>query len=207
MDDIIKQRVQAYYVVAGNDATGPFSLDHAKSILHKYTAGATAPSRAIFQVQGCTVLKDPHTVGGEKQGDGQPAGFNKYWHDWNDINRMHAILHHHHQRFYVAIANDAKGPFCLSHAKNILRKYPRGETPPSRAIFEVENGAFVKDPHHVGGEYQGRALKAGFNRYWNGWGYIHRMHDIVQKRVEAYYVVTGNDVHGPFSLTRAKGIL
>ena len=34
---------------------------------------------------------DPHRIGGQDQGKGNAAVFNKYWNDWNDIRRMIAI--------------------------------------------------------------------------------------------------------------------
>jgi hypothetical protein len=34
---------------------------------------------------------DPHTVGGQNQGGGVTAGFNKWWYGWGDINEMNKM--------------------------------------------------------------------------------------------------------------------
>lgn len=163
---------QRFYAVVGSVPTGPFSLIHAKNILHKYPRGNRPPSRAIFEVINGVIVQDPHRVGGENQGLALNAGFNRYWTGWDDINRMYAILKQHIQAYYIVAGNDAKGPLTLAYAKNILNKYPQGAIVPSRAIFEVKDGAVVKDPHHSGGQNQGVGVKAGFNKYW------HDGHDI-----------------------------
>lgn len=207
MCSLLSNRVLAYCVVAGSSAQGPFSLTHAKSILNKYPRGETPPSRAVFEVRDGVVLQDPHHVGGENQGIALKAGFNRYWTGWDDINRMHAILQKRVQAHYVVAGNDSKGPFSLAHAKSILHTYTPGATVPSRAVFEVRNCIVLKDPHSVGGEKQGDGLEAGFNMYWHEWHDINRMHAMLDKHIQEYYVAIGNKAKGPFCLAHAKNIL
>ena len=61
----------------------------AKQYLKRYSG--SYPSRMVTEVQHGIVKMDPHMIGGQDQGKGNVAGFNKYWNDWNDIRRMIAI--------------------------------------------------------------------------------------------------------------------
>eukprot|EP00177_Eucheuma_denticulatum_P004446 GFKZ01008076.1.p1 GENE.GFKZ01008076.1~~GFKZ01008076.1.p1 ORF type:complete len:479 (-),score=47.46 GFKZ01008076.1:964-2400(-) len=78
-----------FLVIVDQAVTGEFSdLSVAKAELYKYPSGATSPSRLVAQVVNGVVMSDPHVVAGEDQGAGLGAGFNKFWSDQNDINRL-----------------------------------------------------------------------------------------------------------------------
>ena len=67
-------------------------LEDNKNYLNtKYGKGVNSPSRMIVDVSNGTVSEDPHTVGGQNQGGGVNAGFNKWWWNWNDIHAMTAV--------------------------------------------------------------------------------------------------------------------
>ena len=42
---------------------------------------------AEVDAQG-NLKRDPHVVGGQNQGAGKRAGFNKWWGGWSDINSL-----------------------------------------------------------------------------------------------------------------------
>lgn len=64
-------------------------------------------------------------MGGEKQGDGPRAGFNRYWKDGHDINRMWSVVNMEHNprpkapEYFVNVGDVGKGPFSLPYAKKI----------------------------------------------------------------------------------------
>ena len=77
-----------FLVIHNGKVTGRYdTIEEAKAKLSTYPTGSS-PSRMIAEVKDGTVLSDPHTVGGQNQGGGLGAGFNKWWGDWSDINRM-----------------------------------------------------------------------------------------------------------------------
>lgn len=81
-----------FIVVAGDRVVADFEdIEKAKAELSKYPKGARSPSRAVFEVIDGVVGSDPHTVNGENQGAAMASGFNKFWWNWNDINRMKEI--------------------------------------------------------------------------------------------------------------------
>jgi len=78
--------VHEYIVVVWPNAVGRFdTLDAAKASLDTYNSG----SRLIAEVIEGEVQRDPHTISGQEQDEGN--GFSKYWHNWHDINRMIAL--------------------------------------------------------------------------------------------------------------------
>jgi len=78
-----------FLVCVGNSVVGEYvSLCDAKRELNKYPPGIKTPSRCIFEVKNGKIEPDPRIVGGEKQVDGLSAGYNRWWWDWHDINRM-----------------------------------------------------------------------------------------------------------------------
>lgn len=83
-----------YFLIVANGAVVHHSADiedNKKYLMTKYGSGASRPSRMIAEVSGGKVAEDPHTVGGQNQGGGVNAGFNKWWLNWNDIHKMTAV--------------------------------------------------------------------------------------------------------------------
>lgn len=81
-----------YLVVAGGKVIGEFEdIEDAKEALKKFPPGTRRPSRLVLEVVDGIIQKDPHTVGGQNQGLGVEAGFNKFWWDWHDIKKMIVI--------------------------------------------------------------------------------------------------------------------
>merc|ERR1719482_1948113 len=72
--------------------TGPFStLADAKKELNK-RKGSSSNRQMICEMSSHGGAKaDPHIVGGEQQGGGPAAGFEKYWYNWNDIHLMNSM--------------------------------------------------------------------------------------------------------------------
>jgi uncharacterized protein YwgA len=63
-----------------------------KYLMDKYGRKASQPSRMIVEVgTDEDVDADPHDVGGQNQGGGFDAGFNKWWRNWDDIKSMTAV--------------------------------------------------------------------------------------------------------------------
>lgn len=163
-----------------------FDLEDAKAKLMKYPPSAPTPSRMIAEVIDGVVNPDPHTVGGENQGSGINAGFNKRWTGRSDIHRMTRVA----QKFvikepvsFVLVEHPSKfGVYAnLEDAKVDLMTYPLRAPSPSRMIAEVFGKVVQRDPHIVGGQNQRGGVNAGFNKWWNGWSDIHRMTAIVEK--------------------------
>ena len=82
-----------FLVVAdGNVVHISSNVESCKEYLNKnYEVGAPKPERMVCELRKGKVVEDPHTCGGQNQGDGLTAGFNKYWSDWQDIQRMNDI--------------------------------------------------------------------------------------------------------------------
>lgn len=85
----------------------------------------------------------------------------------------------------------------LFDAMKELRRHRSG----SRCIFEVKNKKLVSDPHKIAGFAQ--IPRNGFNKYWNDWYDIRRMHRIAalwyadkhkpNPRVNGKFIVVVND--------------
>jgi hypothetical protein len=166
--------LSTFIVVANGNVTGMYkNLEQAKADLNKYPKGASSPSRMIAEFRDRTVQADPHLVGGQRQGDGLKAGFNKWWRDWNDINSMVKVAQNfiRSKTLFIVVANkQVVGMYNnLLQAKAELNNYPKGAPSPSRMIAEVRSGVVQGDPHVVGGQRQGDGLKAGFNKWWLNW--------------------------------------
>lgn len=179
------ETLSTFIVVANGKVTGMYkNLEPAKAELNKYPKGASSPSRMIAEFKDGTVLADPHVVGGERQGDGLKAGFNKWWWNWNDINSMVKVAQDFIKgtTLFIVVANKQVVGMCndLEQAKAELNNYPKGASSPSRMIAEVKNGVVQGDPHVVGGERQGDGLKAGFNKWWWNWNDINSMVKVAQ---------------------------
>ena len=72
-----------YLVVNDGGVVGPFiNIEHAKEKLKGISSG----NRFIAEVYAGKLQSDPHNIGGILQS--QSNGFNKYWGDWPDINRL-----------------------------------------------------------------------------------------------------------------------
>ena len=78
--------------------------------------------------------------------------------------------------FCVAIGSDSvKGPFSdIGSAKQELNKNTGSATNRQMICEMTKNGA-KSDPHTVGGQNQGGGAASGFQKWWGGWGDIHRM--------------------------------
>ena len=63
----------------------------------------------------------------------------------------------------------------IEAAKAVLMGMNKG----NRLIAEVESpNGLNRDPHIVGGQNQGKGIRAGFNKYWCGWSCINKLMDI-----------------------------
>jgi hypothetical protein len=84
----------AYFLVVVNKKVVHHSgdlEDCKKYLMTKFGKGANRPSRMICEVTNGKVVEDPHTVGGQNQGAGVNAGFNKWWMGWGEIHAMQAV--------------------------------------------------------------------------------------------------------------------
>jgi len=113
--------IREYVLVEGNEVKGVYGTTaDAKQALAPYPEG-NPPSRMIVEVINGVVQSDPHTVNGENQGGGVSAGWNKWWGDWFDINRMLGVVRTYIQQkcsdgqesmpvdFQLTLANEAGG--------------------------------------------------------------------------------------------------
>ena len=75
-----------FLVVRDSGVVGTYNdLEEAKQALNAINTG----NRFIAEVNADGSLdRDPHLVGGQNQGAGISAGFNKHWCDWPCINRL-----------------------------------------------------------------------------------------------------------------------
>ena len=73
-------------MVSDSGVIGAYNdLQEAKQVLNGINTG----NRFIAEVNSDGNLnRDPHFVGGQNQGAGTSAGFNKHWCDWPCINRL-----------------------------------------------------------------------------------------------------------------------
>ena len=60
-------------------------------LMNKFGNGASTPQRMVCEVIDNKVKDDPHTCGGQNQGGGVDAGFNKFWRGWDEIREMNAV--------------------------------------------------------------------------------------------------------------------
>ena len=84
--DIILLSGPKFLVVRDSGVVGTYNdLEDAKQALMSINSG----NRLIAEVDSNgNLLRDPHIVGGQNQGKGMQAGFNKYWCGWDCINRL-----------------------------------------------------------------------------------------------------------------------
>ncbi|VEU45209.1 unnamed protein product [Pseudo-nitzschia multistriata] len=83
-----------YFVVVANKRVVYHNadLEACKNFLMtKFGHGASRPSRMVVDVSGGKVSEDPHSCGGQNQGGGMKAGFNKWWQGWPDIRSMNTV--------------------------------------------------------------------------------------------------------------------
>ena len=75
-----------FLVVNDKNVVGSYNdIETAKVVLWSINRG----NRLIAEVQSPNGLnRDPHIVGGQNQGAGISAGFNKYWCGWSCINKL-----------------------------------------------------------------------------------------------------------------------
>jgi hypothetical protein len=72
--------------------TGPFStLADAKKELNKRKGSSNNRQMICEMSRHGGAKADPHKVGGENQGGGSKAGFEKWWYNWNDIRHMNSM--------------------------------------------------------------------------------------------------------------------
>jgi len=70
--------------------SGPFkTVQSAKNELNKQT-GSAGNQQMICEMSKTGAKKDPHAVGGQNQGAGGGAGFNKWWGGWSQVHSMNA---------------------------------------------------------------------------------------------------------------------
>jgi len=178
-------------------------VDAAKSELNK-RPGNSGNRQMICEMSASGAKKDPHTVGGQNQGGGAGAGFQKWWADWNEIHLMNGMCNNNQdcktapaevttttttvltiegagvpltEWFCVANINrgTVTGPFSsVDAAKSELNKRP-GNSGNRQMICEMSASGAKKDPHTVGGQNQGGGAGAGFQKWWADWNEIHLM--------------------------------
>lgn len=176
-----------FIVVVGTKVIRKFTLlSRAKAVLARYKRDVRKPSRCVFEVRKGKVISDPRIIGGQRQS--AEYGFNMWWWDWWDINRMFKIAVEFYTNvpssgpvdakvtFIVVVGNKVAGKFNrIKLAIAVLNKVKLGASKPSRCIFEIRNGKVQPDPHIIGGHRQGQGLKVGFNKWWWDWWDINRM--------------------------------
>ena len=85
---------QTFLVVNETKVVGKFrDIEAAKELLMEYpdksSHGADHANRFVAEVAANgTLNRDPTWVGGQNQGLGMEAGFNKWWYSWNAINNL-----------------------------------------------------------------------------------------------------------------------
>merc|ERR1719498_1064671 len=83
------QTTQTWFCVANinrKTVTGPFTtINAAKTELNKL-GGGPHNRQMICEMSKSGAKQDPHIVGGQNQGGGARAGFQKWWYGWGDIN-------------------------------------------------------------------------------------------------------------------------
>ena len=125
----------------------------------------------VCEVRNGVVVDDPHTCGGQNQGGGVNAGFNKYWNGWPAVYIMNAIAQKYvdthpqtsqaeavkpNQFLVIARGKVVHVSDNVESCKDCLNKnYGRGVALPQRMVCEVRNGVVVDDPHTCGGQNQG----------------------------------------------------
>ena len=170
----IKNVQGSFLVVVGDRVVNQFSyLQPAMRALGHHTK----VSRCIFEVKGKKVLADPRIIAGYAQTFDN--GFDKYWNNLKDINRMRRIatvwylirvrIHKIVGSFIVVSNSRVIGKYRrLIVAQNVMRRIQSG----SRAVFEILHGK-VQDPHVIAGIQQ--TPENWFNNKWNGSSDIYRM--------------------------------
>lgn len=181
------------------------TLEEAKQKLFEYAEGVTYPSRLIAEVVDGLLNDNPKYIDGEPQVDGPDAGFNKYWKDAEDMERMNDIAKTAYEKepttcadeeeegmddaeriYYVVVEDEVVGRFCsVEEAKNRLRDVEGNDGEgPCRMVVEIVNGEVEDDPHWIDGEKQGDGIDAGFNKYWSNWEDIKKMTDAAREVFE-----------------------
>ena len=81
--------VPRYLVATHSGVKGIYTdIEEAKKKLNSMQSGSRV-SRLIAEVNEFgKLMRDPHIVGGQNQGIAMGAGFDKWWGDWNDINKL-----------------------------------------------------------------------------------------------------------------------
>mmetsp|Transcript_79108 Transcript_79108/g.149213 ORF Transcript_79108/g.149213 Transcript_79108/m.149213 type:complete len:1033 (-) Transcript_79108:98-3196(-) len=170
---------------------GPFSdVEAAKAELNK-SAGSRHNRQMICEMSKSGAKKDPHRVGGQNQGAGTRAGFQKWWANWRDINSMNSFCNSNDKCKYNGAAPKAppKSWYCVAkyHKKNVEGPFADIESAKKelnkeagtrrnfQMICEMNATGVKKDPHRVGGQNQGAGSVNGFQKYWPNWRYIGRM--------------------------------
>mmetsp|Transcript_77550 Transcript_77550/g.147478 ORF Transcript_77550/g.147478 Transcript_77550/m.147478 type:complete len:1013 (-) Transcript_77550:98-3136(-) len=178
-----------------NWVKGPFSdVEAAKTELNKITA-SMCNRQMICEMSKSGAKKDPHRVGSQNQGLGTKAGFQKYWRNWGEINRMNQYCTDNDACKYNGAENvpvpaeSKKSWYCVPryHKKKVEGPFPDVESAKKelnkeagtrrnfQMICEMNATGVKKDPHRVGGQNQGAGSVNGFQKYWPNWRYIGRM--------------------------------
>jgi hypothetical protein len=187
-----------FLVVADGKVVKKFTNvgDAKKYLADNYPSGSYTPQRMCVEVKNGVVSSDPHTCGGENQGAGLKAGWNKFWWDWNAINAMNDVAtkwidaqKKKGSTYFLVVANGTVVDKFddVEDAKSFLmNNYTPGSYSPERMCVEVQKGVVSADPHKCGGQDQGAGLSSGWNKFWWDWNSINDMNAVVSAWVEAH---------------------
>ncbi len=158
-------------------------------------------SRCIFEVKGHRVQRNPGMIAGYAQTMGN--GFDKYWNDGEDIERMYRIARVWYARMklpgkYIAVANNEARIFNrLYKAQNVLLHTDMG----ARCIFQARRGRVVPNPRRIA------SINQNTKNYFNvRWGNVSKLRRIAFLEYARRFIKLKN-YSGPFivvSNTKAK---
>jgi len=200
-----------------NWVKGPFSdVEAAKTELNKITA-SRSNRQMICEMSKSGAKKDPHRVGSQNQGLGTKAGFQKYWRNWREINRMNQYCTDNDACKYNGAENvpvpaeSKKSWYCVPryHKKKVEGPFPdvesakkelnkeKGSNSNWQMICEMTEKGVKSDPHKVGGQNQGAASRNGFNTYWRSWGGIGRLNGMCHADASCALNAPKDTIMGP----------
>mmetsp|Transcript_77554 Transcript_77554/g.147494 ORF Transcript_77554/g.147494 Transcript_77554/m.147494 type:complete len:1034 (-) Transcript_77554:110-3211(-) len=200
-----------------NWVKGPFSdVEAAKTELNKITA-SMCNRQMICEMSKSGAKKDPHRVGSQNQGLGTKAGFQKYWRNWGEINRMNQYCTDNDACKYNGAENvpvpaeSKKSWYCVPryHKKKVEGPFPdvesakkelnkeKGSNSNWQMICEMTEKGVKSDPHKVGGQNQGAASRNGFNTYWRSWGGIGRLNGMCHADASCALNAPKDTIMGP----------
>lgn len=200
----------AFIVVQGSDENRPAS---SYSVIGRYWTWEEARTRmdgvershATFEVVGRDVVKDPHIIAGQNQGAGAIKGWDRYWHNQEEIDLMWETaqrwwsVHGNFKDFmtpsfspsptrtpivphYFLVIN-SNGDSRVSQDYTVVGNFNTWEEARdalvglsnSRAVIEVIKQVAQTDPHIIAGQNQGGGATTGWNTFWYDWADIQAM--------------------------------